>query len=96
MRRESRLHARAKRRWATQAWGVTQRPARNQQPSCLSSQRFSFDLMGDGNEVAMPLLQRGSGFLVLDAREKPRKQRSDSYSNPLADNGVWKVFGKYR
>lgn len=35
----------------------------------LSSQRFSFDLMGDGNEVAMPLLQRGSGFLVLDARE---------------------------
>ncbi|MFW2740346.1 hypothetical protein ACN6QN_04040, partial [Acinetobacter baumannii] len=22
--------------------------------------------------------------------------RSDSYSDPLADNGVWKVFGKYR
>ncbi|EPN9319153.1 hypothetical protein [Acinetobacter baumannii] len=35
-------------------------------------------------------------FKLVDARDKPRKQRIDSYSDPLADNGVWKVFGKYR
>lgn len=35
-------------------------------------------------------------FKLVDARDKPRKQRSDSYSDPLADNGVWKIFGKYR
>lgn len=35
-------------------------------------------------------------FKVVDAREKPRKERSDRYSDPLADNGVWKIFGKYR
>ncbi|MBF7686887.1 hypothetical protein [Acinetobacter rathckeae] len=35
-------------------------------------------------------------FKLVDARDKPRKQRSDSYQDPLADNGTWKVFGKYR
>lgn len=35
-------------------------------------------------------------FKLVDARDKPRKQRSDSYSDPIADNGIWKVFGKYR
>ncbi|MBF7690970.1 hypothetical protein [Acinetobacter pollinis] len=35
-------------------------------------------------------------FKLVDARDKPRKQRSDSYNDPIADNGVWKVFGKYR
>ncbi len=35
-------------------------------------------------------------FELVDARDKPRKQRNDSYSDPLADNGTWKVFGKYR
>jgi hypothetical protein len=35
-------------------------------------------------------------FELVDAREKPRKQRNDSYADPLADNQVWKVFGKYR
>ena len=35
-------------------------------------------------------------FKLVDARDKPRKQRSDSYSDPLADNNTWKVFGKYR
>nr|WP_174506241.1 hypothetical protein [Acinetobacter sp. Marseille-Q1620] len=35
-------------------------------------------------------------FKLIDARDKPRKQRNDSYSDPLADNGVWKVYGKYR
>lgn len=35
-------------------------------------------------------------FKLVDARDKPRKQRNDSYSDPIADNGVWKIFGKYR
>lgn len=35
-------------------------------------------------------------FKLVDARDKPRKQRNDSYSDPIANNGVWKVFGKYR
>lgn len=35
-------------------------------------------------------------FQLIDAREKPRKQRSDSYADPLADNNTWKIFGKYR
>lgn len=37
-----------------------------------------------------------SDFKLVDARDKPRKQRSDSYSHPLADNETWKIFGKYR
>lgn len=35
-------------------------------------------------------------FKLVDARDKPRKQRNDSYSDSIANNGVWKVFGKYR
>mgnify|MGYP001023966273 FL=1 len=35
-------------------------------------------------------------FELVDARDKPRKQRNDRYSDPLADNGTWKIFGKYR
>ena len=35
-------------------------------------------------------------FKLIDARDKPRKQRNDSYSDPLADNQIWKIFGKYR
>lgn len=35
-------------------------------------------------------------FALIDARDKPRKQRSDSYNDPLADNQTWKIFGKYR
>ena len=35
-------------------------------------------------------------FELVDARDKPRKQRSDSYNDPLADNNIWKVYGKYR
>ena len=35
-------------------------------------------------------------FELVDARDKPRKQRSDSYNDPLADNHTWKVYGKYR
>lgn len=35
-------------------------------------------------------------FELIDARDKPRKQRNDSYRDPLADNQTWKIFGKYR
>lgn len=42
------------------------------------------------------VLSTESHFELVDARDKPRKQRNDSYSDPLADNNTWKVFGKYR
>lgn len=35
-------------------------------------------------------------FKLVDARDKPRKQRNDSYSDPIADNGTWKIFAKNR
>lgn len=34
------------------------------------------------------------GFEVVDSRQKPRKRRNDAYTNPIADNGVWRVFVK--
>ena len=34
------------------------------------------------------------GFEIIDSRKKPRKRRNDAYTNPIADNGVWKVFVK--
>ena len=42
------------------------------------------------------VLSTESHFELIDARDKPRKPRNDSYSDPLADNDTWKVFGKYR
>jgi len=42
------------------------------------------------------VLSTEAHFELVDARDKPRKQRSDSYNNPLADNNTWKVYGKYR
>ena len=35
-------------------------------------------------------------FKLVDARDKPRKQRNDSYRDPIADNGTWKIFAKNR
>lgn len=35
------------------------------------------------------------GFYVVDSRQKPRKRRNDAYVNPIADNGVWRVFVKF-
>lgn len=34
-------------------------------------------------------------FKLVDSRATPRKKRNDAYQNPIADNGVWKVFVKY-
>ncbi len=33
-------------------------------------------------------------FKLVDSRNTPRKKRNDAYKNPLADNGIWKVFIK--
>lgn len=33
-------------------------------------------------------------FEILDSREKPRKQRSDAYRDPLGSNSTWTVFGR--
>ncbi len=53
----------------------------------LSSQRFSFDLMGEGNEVAIPLLQRGSGFLVLDALKSGQVASGRQLFGPASGDG---------
>ena len=42
------------------------------------------------------VLSTEAHFELVDARDKPRKQRSDSYNDHLADNNTWKVYGKYR
>lgn len=42
------------------------------------------------------VLSTESHFELVDARDKLRKQRNDSYSDPLADNNTWRVFGKNR
>ncbi|AZN64328.1 MAG: hypothetical protein A3F63_16480 [Pseudomonadales bacterium RIFCSPHIGHO2_12_FULL_40_16] len=42
------------------------------------------------------VLSTEAHFELVDARDKPRKQRSDSYNAPLADNNTWKIYGKYR
>ena len=33
-------------------------------------------------------------FKIIDSRQTPRKRRNDAYNNPLADNGVWKIYRK--
>lgn len=33
-------------------------------------------------------------FKIVDSRQTPRKRRNDAYSNPLADNGIWKIYQK--
>lgn len=33
-------------------------------------------------------------FKIVDSRQTPRKRRNDAYSNPLADNSVWKIYQK--
>lgn len=33
-------------------------------------------------------------FEIIDSRQKPRKQRSDAYQDPLGHNEVWTIFGR--
>ena len=42
------------------------------------------------------VLSTEQNFKLIDARDKPRKQRNDSYQDPLGNNEIWKVFGKIR
>lgn len=38
------------------------------------------------------IIQVTPNFSIIDSRQSPRKRRSDAYSDPVADNGIWKVF----
>lgn len=53
----------------------------------LRSQRFSFDLLGNGDEVDMPLLGEGSGFLVLDAVGGGRVESGRQLFGPTSGDG---------
>ncbi|MDD3327466.1 MAG: hypothetical protein PHW25_10330 [Zoogloea sp.] len=53
----------------------------------LRSQRFSFDLLGNGQEVDMPLLGEGSGFLVLDALDGGRVESGKQLFGPASGDG---------
>lgn len=53
----------------------------------LSSQRFRFDLMGDGRQVDMPTLRQGSGFLVLDALESGQVTSGRQLFGPASGDG---------
>ena len=53
----------------------------------LRSQRFSFDLLGNGEEVDMPLLGEGSGFLVLDALGGGRVESGRQLFGPASGDG---------
>jgi len=53
----------------------------------LRSQRFSFDLLGNGEEVDMPLLGEGSGFLVLDALGSGRVESGRQLFGPASGDG---------
>lgn len=33
-------------------------------------------------------------FKIVDSRQTPRKRRNDAYSNPLANNDIWKIYQK--
>ncbi len=33
-------------------------------------------------------------FKIVDSRQTPRKRRNDAYNNPIADNGIWKIYRK--
>ncbi|GAA0317940.1 hypothetical protein [Psychrobacter aestuarii] len=33
-------------------------------------------------------------FKIVDSRQTPRKRRNDAYKDPIADNGVWKIYKK--
>lgn len=53
----------------------------------LTSQRFRFDLMGNGKDVDMPRLAGGSGFLVLDAVGSGKVQSGRQLFGPASGDG---------
>lgn len=60
---------------------------RNHQGEMLEPQRLRFYRTG-------LIVHTLPNFKLLDSRKTPRKKRNDAYQNPIADNGVWKVFLK--
>jgi len=42
------------------------------------------------------VLSTAAHFEIVDARDKPRKQRNDCYKDPIADNQTWKIYAKNR
>lgn len=40
------------------------------------------------------ILQVTKDFSIVDSRNVPRKRRNDAYTDPVADNGLWRVFFK--
>ena len=53
----------------------------------LRNQRFSFDLLGDGNKVDVPVLGQGSGFLVLDALGAGKVESGRQLFGPASGDG---------
>ncbi len=40
------------------------------------------------------IIQALPDFKVVDSRQTPRKRRNDAYSQPLANNDLWKIYKK--
>ncbi len=40
------------------------------------------------------IVQALPDFKIVDSRQTPRKRRNDAYSNPIADNSIWKIYQK--
>lgn len=53
----------------------------------LRNQRFSFDLLGHGNKVDVPVLGQGSGFLVLDALGAGKVESGRQLFGPASGDG---------
>lgn len=53
----------------------------------LSSQRFSFDLNGDGKAVDVPLLAGGSGYLALDLNHNGKIDSGAELFGPASGSG---------
>ena len=53
----------------------------------LRNQRFSLDLLGDGNKVDVPVLGQGSGFLVLDALGAGKVESGRQLFGPASGDG---------
>lgn len=60
---------------------------RDQKGEMLDPERIRFYRTG-------LIVQALPDFKIVDSRQTPRKKRNDAYTNPLADNGVWRIFQK--
>ena len=53
----------------------------------LQSQRFKFDLMGNGNNLAIPMLVGNSGYLALDLNRNGKLDSGKELFGPASGNG---------